>query len=292
MQEREVEDVDVVVVGYGPVGQFLALRLARLGYSVAVVERWQEFYPLPRAVVFDDEVARQLQEIGLRPDENPLVEPYENYYTWRNADKQDLLRIDWRTPGRAGWPAANFFSQPELERELHALVERESNVQVCRGWQAVDIEEGEEAVTLVAERTPTRNSPRASQEAAQETAQAVAGADAAEGEGQAPAADGAAERRSFRGKYVVGCDGANSFVREHMGVGVEDLGFEFDWLIVDMIPDEPMTFDPPAWQWCNPEHPTTIVPSGPGRRRWEFMRMPDETIEQMNTPEYGLGPAV
>lgn len=284
IEATEATDVDVVVVGYGPVGQFLSLRLARQGYSVAVVERWPEFYPLPRAVVFDDEVARQLQEIGLRPDENPLVEPYENYYTWRNAEQKDLLRIDWRTPGRAGWPAANFFSQPELESELHSLVEKEPGVQVFRGWQATHITEDGEGVTLVTTRTAPQNSPRTSQEVAQQQA----GGDAAEGEvDQAPAgADSGPQQRTFRGRYLVGCDGANSFVREHMGSGVEDLGFEFDWLIVDMIPDEPVVFDPPAWQWCNPANPTTIVPSGPGRRRWEFMRMPHETIQEMNTPEY------
>ena len=37
-------------------------------------------------------------------------------------------------------------------------------------------------------------------------------------------------------RYVVGCDGANSFVRPHLGATVTDLGFFFDWLIVDVAP--------------------------------------------------------
>ena len=32
--------VDVAVVGYGPVGQTAAILLGRLGHSVAVLERW------------------------------------------------------------------------------------------------------------------------------------------------------------------------------------------------------------------------------------------------------------
>jgi hypothetical protein len=39
------------------------------------------------------------------------------------------------------------------------------------------------------------------------------------------------------------------------------------------------------WQLCDPARPTTIVGGGPGRRRWEFMRLPGESIEELNTAE-------
>ena len=38
-------------------------------------------------------------------------------------------------------------------------------------------------------------------------------------------------------------------------------------------------------QICDPERPTTVVSGGPGRRRWEFMRMPGETVEELNNEE-------
>ncbi len=85
-----------------------------------------------------------------------------------------------------------------------------------------------------------------------------------------------------RARYVVGCDGANSTVRDLLDIGVDDRGFFFDWLIVDVILDEPRVFDPINLQICDPNRPTTAVSGGPGRRRWEFMRLPDETREALN----------
>ena len=75
---------------------------------------------------------------------------------------------------------------------------------------------------------------------------------------------------------MVGCDGANSTVRAQLGVGMVDLGFFHDWLIVDVILSEPRVFDPLNVQICDPARPTTMVSGGPGRRRWEFMALPGE----------------
>ena len=83
-------------------------------------------------------------------------------------------------------------------------------------------------------------------------------------------------------RYAVGCDGANSTVRQQLGVEIDDRGFFYDWLIVDVVLDEPRTFDPVNLQVCDPARPTTAVSGGPGRRRWEFMRLPHETIEELN----------
>jgi 2-polyprenyl-6-methoxyphenol hydroxylase-like FAD-dependent oxidoreductase len=86
---------------------------------------------------------------------------------------------------------------------------------------------------------------------------------------------------TLRASYVVGCDGANSTVRNLLGVTMDDRGFFYDWLIVDVILDEPRVFDPINLQICDPLRPTTAVSGGPGRRRWEFMRLPDERLEEL-----------
>lgn len=76
--------------------------------------------------------------------------------------------------------------------------------------------------------------------------------------------------------WVVGADGAASTVRTAAGLPVEDLGTSDTWLIADVRTDlRPV---PSAWQLCDPARPTTLVPGGAGRRRWEFMQLPGEDL--------------
>ncbi len=91
-----------------------------------------------------------------------------------------------------------------------------------------------------------------------------------------------AHRGDVRVRYVVGCDGANSTIRSAVDLPVHDLGYFFDWLVVDVILDEARVFYPVNLQICDPARPTTVVSGGPGRRRWEFMRLPDETVGELN----------
>jgi 2-polyprenyl-6-methoxyphenol hydroxylase-like FAD-dependent oxidoreductase len=87
-----------------------------------------------------------------------------------------------------------------------------------------------------------------------------------------------------RARYVVGCDGADSTVRALSGLTINDLGFHYDWLIVDVVLAEPRVFDPVNVQVCDPARPTTAVSGGPGRRRWEFMRLPHESMAELVEP--------
>ena len=58
-------ETDVAIVGAGPVGTLLAILLGQRGKSVTLVERWITHYELPRAVTYDHEIARILEEVGL-----------------------------------------------------------------------------------------------------------------------------------------------------------------------------------------------------------------------------------
>lgn len=242
---RDGGDFDVAIVGCGPVGALLAILLARSEHRVLVLERHSAPYPLPRAVHFDDEIARIFAAAQI-----PAVARTEpaRTYEWRNAAGDTLLRFDWDYEGPSGWPAGNMFSQPEIEDLLYQEMAKLPTISLRRSHEVIDIDQNESAVEIV-----SRTS------------------------------DGSSHRH--RAAYAVGCDGANSFVRQRMNTEIHDLGFAYDWLIVDVVLDQDRVFEPNNLQVCDPGRPTTAVSGGPGRRRWEFMRLESESVEELSTEE-------
>ncbi len=244
------EMVDVLVVGMGPVGKMAALLLGRAGRSVLVTERKEKTYPLPRAVAHDAEIARLLQYAGLPPDAMPdAVEPYDDLYVWVNGDRQTLHLVDWTGIDPSGWNNTYFYHQPALEEHLDELLHGQPTVQIERGVYTRIVQQDDDGVEVTLTREAT------------------------------------GQQRRRRARYVLAADGAGSATRQGLGVDWHDLGYFYDWLVVDVLPAPGLELTTLALQICDPARPTTVVPGGPGRRRWEFMRLPGETVEELIDPE-------
>ena len=247
---------DVIQIGYGPVSESLALMLGQQGRKVAVVERWSERYPLPRAVCIDHELYRVLSAVGMK-EVLPSVTQPGPVYQWFNAEWKELLVIDWSAESISGGSEVNFVHQPTLEQSMHNAVERRSTVDLHLGWEMIGASQDKDLVHVDLRNCDT------------------------------------GETRTMSARYIVGCDGANSVVRKIIGGDREDRGFEADWLVVDVLLKEGVTIEklglPAAGQYCNPTRPTTIVPAGvrDGHvfRRWEFMRLPGESIAELESED-------
>ena len=242
------ENVDVAIVGYGPVAKLLATLLGQKGWKVGIYERFVEPYGLPRAVHYDHETARILQSALPTNIVESISQIVPDFYEWQNANRQALLKIDWSQYGISGWPGDMFFNQPELEEVMDEACRKQSTVSVNLGYDAIELNEFDKYVELIVK-------------------------------------DLHGEKTKIIAQYVIGCDGANSFVRENMNYTLTDLGFAADWLVVDIIPLEEREWKPMNLQLCDPTRPTTVVSGGPGRRRWEFMALPGETKEELNNIE-------
>jgi 2-polyprenyl-6-methoxyphenol hydroxylase-like FAD-dependent oxidoreductase len=259
IHEAQAPDFDVVIVGYGPVGQALAALLGRAGHRVAVFERFGELYRLPRAVHLDHEIMRLLQSLGLSEFLGQEMVPVDDY-RWFGADGELLLRFEPRSPAPSGWEGDYMFFQPELERAIDRHACKPTGITVERGWAADGLVQYDDRVELTVRRVTEEEPGRL----------ALTG-----------------EIRTVSARWLVGADGANSFVRETSGIGRRDLGFQERWLVVDAEPHDmaALAHLPIASQHCDPSRPTTIVQSGPRHRRWEFMLLPGEQAADFDDAE-------
>jgi len=236
-------DVDVLIVGLGPVGATLAALLGDAGVRTLVVEKEPQVYPLPRAAHFDHEAMRLFQQLGIADAVLAHARPAPAY-EFRAADGRKLMQFDAPAkPAPSGWRASYMFHQPGLELALRAKLAGLHSVEVRLGSRFAALEQDAERVRAVIE-----------------------GPDGAE---------------IVRARFLVGCDGGSSPVRVAVDGELFDYGFDEPWLVVDAKVDKDARTPDVNLQVCDPERPTTCVLMGPGRHRWEFMLKPGETPDEV-----------
>jgi 3-(3-hydroxy-phenyl)propionate hydroxylase len=235
-------DCDVLVVGLGPVGAALAALLARRGISVIAIEKDAAVYPMPRAAHFDHEVMRLLQQLGVA-DEAARHAREMPACEFRAADGQLLMRGSSSCDSPSGWALGYMFHQPSLELALRNLLDGVPTADIRLGWRFESLVQDAQGVVA------SLTSP--------------------------------VESESLRARYVVGCDGAWSPVREAIGGGLFDYEFDEPWLVVDAKVGPDSRVPDINLQICDPARPVTCMLMAPGRHRWEFMLLPGETAKEV-----------
>jgi 3-(3-hydroxy-phenyl)propionate hydroxylase len=190
-------DVDVLVVGAGPVGLTLANILGLQGVHTLVIEERESLIDYPRGVGLDDESLRTFQSIGLVEHILPHTVPNQ---ILRFFDAKRRVLAEMAPPdARFGWPKRNGFVQPLVDAELLRGLQRFEHVEVEWDHPMSSCVQAADAVT------------------------AECGSDG--------------NASSIRARYVVGCDGGRSITRRMMGVSFDGTTSSTRWLVVDIAND-------------------------------------------------------
>lgn len=141
------EIVDVVQVGYGPVGQSLAAVLGRAGHSVVVLERHPGLYQQPRAYAFDHEIMRNFQSLGIADEIEKVAKPNTRL---EMVDADNILIANVPLTAGSGWKPAYQMYQPHVEAVLDSVVKGQPTVRVQMDHEVVAIDDRGDHVAVTA----------------------------------------------------------------------------------------------------------------------------------------------
>ncbi|MFI8787931.1 bifunctional 3-(3-hydroxy-phenyl)propionate/3-hydroxycinnamic acid hydroxylase [Streptomyces sp. NPDC055105] len=151
-------------------------------------------------------------------------------YEWRNGAGELLIEHDFATVGGQGWAEWYMMYQPHLEDALDRVVRGLPNVEVRMDSRVSALRTTNHGVDIQVDGDATAISAR----------------------------------------YVVACDGGNSFTRGHLGIDQADYGFSEPWMVCDFRLTGPADV-PKARQICDPRQPISIISLGPDHHRFSFM---------------------
>lgn len=179
---------DVVIAGGGPVGTGLAIELAQRGVNVLVVERHVLPQPIPKGQNLTQRTMEHFHFWGAEEALRKARTVPSDYAIGGMTCYKTLLsdyHYDWlqRELVRPYYYRDNErLPQYQTEAVLRARAAELSNIETLYGWLAEDVVQNENSATLRIRDLETN------------------------------------ECREVEGRYVIGCDGSNSTVREAAGI--------------------------------------------------------------------------
>jgi 3-(3-hydroxy-phenyl)propionate hydroxylase len=258
MQDIDGFDADILVVGLGPTGDVLSCLLAQEGLSVIAIDREADIFQAPRAAVFDHEIMRIFQQVGVAESVAKVCRVPDRYQFVTAADE---VLLDFPIAPLApvsGWAENYLLHQPAVEQALRDRL-AETGVDVRLGTRLLGhVQEPGAVVSRLVS-----------------------------GEGEV----------TVRTRYVVACDGGSSTVRESLGIRLFDYQFDEPWLVIDALVEDDAHLPQRLLQICDPRRPVSYLKMAGPRYRWEFMIMPgedpaellkDESIHRLLEPWGGV----
>lgn len=227
-------EVDVIIVGGGPVGLSASIQLSRLGVAHVLIERTTTVSPHPKSRLLNPRSTEQMRlwgleqavldvGVGIEPKfffGKDLVSPWDQIFE-PAASLRDARSLALSPCAVAGM----LVSQDVLEPILRRAATDYETATLRFGWEAVVQSDGPDGVVVVATEL----------------------------------AGGQVE--TYRGRYLIAADGAAGALRRRAGIGVTGADRSLEAISVLFHSDLTKIVDSPAafFALCNPETVGTAV---------------------------------
>ena len=148
IQGAQVNDFQVVVVGFGPTGVVATSLLGAEGLRTLAIDKQKDVYDKPRAIAIDHEILRIFDNLGVAERVLPYVAPFPASQHF-GAQGQLIRRIDMvPEPYPLGYTPTMVFTQPPVEAALREHAASYPDVVVELGTELLRLEQDGSRVTL------------------------------------------------------------------------------------------------------------------------------------------------
>ncbi len=190
----------VIVIGGGPVGMGLAIELGLRGISCALIERRTEAHRIPKGQNLMQRTLDHFYCWGIVDDVRAARVMPDGYPIGTVTTYGSLMSKYWYKPQQREAVKDFFFQANErlpqfcVEEVMRDKISTMPNIEVFIGWRAEEVDQDEQQAQVTISR------------------------------------ENGNDRKTLKAKYVVGCDGARSIVRE--SIGIDRSGSDFDQKMV------------------------------------------------------------
>jgi 3-(3-hydroxy-phenyl)propionate hydroxylase len=239
-------DVDIAVIGGGPVGAIALALSGRAGLTAIGFERDTEMWPSARAVHFDGETMRTLQGLGIASRFAEVTIPMKDVEIV-NEEGDVLVHAPTDRIGDQAWNDHVAFHQPDIERLIREVVDETPGVELRCGTTVNDVTNVDGGVEVTA-------------------------------------TDSRGQTTVTCARWVIAADGARSQTRHALGIESDKYGEDAQWLVVDGDLVDAPGYAADMVQFGRYTRPALWLRLPGTRVRMEFMLMPDDDPEEIVTP--------
>jgi 2-polyprenyl-6-methoxyphenol hydroxylase-like FAD-dependent oxidoreductase len=179
---------DVIIVGGGPVGVGLAITLGLRGHSCALIEPRQQLSRIPKGQNLTQRTMEHFSRWGVEPEMRAARLMPKGYAIGELTAYDNLMSPYWHAPAgrelvRAFYAQDNErLPQYQTEMVLRKKLATLPNIKTFFGFQAEHISQDDQHTNVIIRTADGRDT------------------------------------HNLTGHYLVGCDGAHSMVRQHIGI--------------------------------------------------------------------------
>ncbi|KAI0894241.1 FAD/NAD(P)-binding domain-containing protein [Annulohypoxylon nitens] len=228
--------VPVIIVGAGPVGLLLALRLAQSNIRSVILEQETTLGAAPRAIGYYGPVHNVFKEAGIYEQVSREGMP-SGGYVWRTLPTED----EEGTKTLGSVLCRNIMSRPDSDRKYkictysiqlaqcrlaEIMLEEVTKTGLCEvlwGHRVTELSQDDSGVTI--------------------TAVSEKG-----------------ESKSLRGLYLAGCDGGKSDIRKLLGIRLAGHSWPERFIATDVLRVAPVVADPPVHFTVDPRYWGVVTP--------------------------------